>query len=48
MPMLDATIPAGALSPHAEEKLLNRLTDMLLEYEGVDPANPIAPYLNAV
>ena len=42
VPMLDATIPAGALSPRAEEKLLNRLTDVLLEHEGVDPTNPIA------
>jgi phenylpyruvate tautomerase PptA (4-oxalocrotonate tautomerase family) len=40
MPMLDAYIPAGALSPDAEEKLLARLTDVLIENEGADPSNP--------
>src|SRR5258707_15726790 len=39
MPMLDAYIPEGALSPQAEEKLLARLTDLLLEHEGADPTN---------
>jgi phenylpyruvate tautomerase PptA (4-oxalocrotonate tautomerase family) len=42
MPMLDAYIPEGALSPQAEDKLLARLTDLLLQHEGVDPANPAA------
>jgi hypothetical protein len=42
MPMLDAYIPEGALSPEAEDKLLARLTDLLLQHEGVDPANPAA------
>jgi phenylpyruvate tautomerase PptA (4-oxalocrotonate tautomerase family) len=42
MPMLDAYIPAGALSPEAEDKLLARLTDLLLQHEGVDPANQAA------
>lgn len=40
MPMLDAYIPAGALAPDAEEKLLARLTDLLIENEGADPSNP--------
>jgi phenylpyruvate tautomerase PptA (4-oxalocrotonate tautomerase family) len=40
MPMLDAYIPAGALSPGAEESLLERLTDVLIINEGADPANP--------
>jgi len=40
MPMLDAYIPAGALSPKAEERLLARLTDLLIEHEGADPSNP--------
>jgi len=40
--MLDAYIPEGALSPEAEDKLLARLTDLLLQHEGVDPANPAA------
>jgi phenylpyruvate tautomerase PptA (4-oxalocrotonate tautomerase family) len=39
MPMLDAYIPAGALSPEAEERLLAQLTDVLLTHEGADPAN---------
>jgi phenylpyruvate tautomerase PptA (4-oxalocrotonate tautomerase family) len=40
MPMLDAYIPAGALSPTAEEKLLADLTDLLITHEGADPSNP--------
>ena len=39
MPMCDAYIPEGALSPSAERELLGRITDLLLEHEGVDPAN---------
>ncbi len=40
MPMLDAYIPAGALEPAAEEKLLAELTDLLIVNEGADPSNP--------
>jgi phenylpyruvate tautomerase PptA (4-oxalocrotonate tautomerase family) len=40
MPMLDAYIPAGALAPDAEDKLLARLTDLLIQNEGADPSNP--------
>jgi phenylpyruvate tautomerase PptA (4-oxalocrotonate tautomerase family) len=39
MPMLDAYIPAGALSPAAEERLLGDLTDLLIINEGADPTN---------
>lgn len=39
MPMLDAYIPEGALSPSAERELLGKITDLLLEHEGVDPTN---------
>src|SRR4030095_16694542 len=39
MPMCDAYIPQGALSPSAERELLGRITDELLEHEGVDPTN---------
>ncbi len=39
MPMLDAYIPAGALEPQAEERLLADLTDILLKNEGADPSN---------
>lgn len=42
MPMLDVTIPEGALSAEAEQRLLARLTDVLLEHEGADPTNPVA------
>ena len=42
MPMLDAYIPEGALSPEAEDKLLAQLTDLLLQHEGVDPTNQAA------
>jgi phenylpyruvate tautomerase PptA (4-oxalocrotonate tautomerase family) len=40
MPMLDAYIPAGALSATAEEDLLAKLTDILIVNEGADPTNP--------
>jgi phenylpyruvate tautomerase PptA (4-oxalocrotonate tautomerase family) len=40
MPMLDAYIPQGALSPAAEEQLLADLTDILIRNEGADPSNP--------
>jgi phenylpyruvate tautomerase PptA (4-oxalocrotonate tautomerase family) len=39
MPFCDAYISEGALSPDAERELLGRITDLLLEHEGVDPAN---------
>jgi len=39
MPMLDAYIPAGALTPAAEQQLLARLTDVLITNEGADPGN---------
>ncbi|HET6918879.1 MAG TPA: tautomerase family protein [Jiangellaceae bacterium] len=42
MPMLDATIPDGALDPVAEKELMAKLTDILLHWEGADPANPVA------
>jgi phenylpyruvate tautomerase PptA (4-oxalocrotonate tautomerase family) len=38
--MLDAYIPADALSPAAEEQLLANLTDLLITNEGADPSNP--------
>ncbi len=39
MPMLDAYIPEGALTPEAERKLLGTCTDLLLKHEGADPTN---------
>ena len=40
--MLVAHLPEDALSPAAEDKLLARLTDLLLQHEGVDPASRAA------
>ena len=45
MPMLDAYIPEGALSPGPEHELLATITDLLLEHEGVDPSNERARQL---
>jgi phenylpyruvate tautomerase PptA (4-oxalocrotonate tautomerase family) len=39
MPMLDAYIPTGTLTPAAEQQLLAKLTDLLLTNEGADPTN---------
>jgi phenylpyruvate tautomerase PptA (4-oxalocrotonate tautomerase family) len=39
MPMCDAYIPKDALTPDAERKLLSRVTDLLIQHEGADPAN---------
>jgi phenylpyruvate tautomerase PptA (4-oxalocrotonate tautomerase family) len=42
MPMLDAFIPEGALPKEAEEKLIAKITDLLLLHEGADPTNETA------
>jgi phenylpyruvate tautomerase PptA (4-oxalocrotonate tautomerase family) len=42
MPMIDATWPENALTPEAEARLVKELTNILIEAEGYDPANPIA------
>ena len=39
MPMLDAYIPQGALTAHAERALISKVSDLFLEHEGVDPNN---------
>jgi phenylpyruvate tautomerase PptA (4-oxalocrotonate tautomerase family) len=39
MPFCDAYISEGALSPSAERELLGKITDLLLEHEGVEPTN---------
>jgi phenylpyruvate tautomerase PptA (4-oxalocrotonate tautomerase family) len=39
MPMLDAYIPAGALTADAEQSLISELTDLLLRHEGADPTD---------
>ncbi|MGW3886117.1 hypothetical protein ACWEC4_39990 [Streptomyces sp. NPDC005055] len=40
MPMLDVYIPDRALQADAEAALLNRITEILIRYEGFDPADP--------
>jgi phenylpyruvate tautomerase PptA (4-oxalocrotonate tautomerase family) len=45
MPICDAYISEGALSPCAERELLTKITDLLLEHEGVDPTNKRARML---
>ncbi|MCF6263506.1 MAG: hypothetical protein L3J24_07990 [Xanthomonadales bacterium] len=42
MPMLDAFIPKGAFEPESEKKLISKLTNLLLEWEGADPKNEVA------
>jgi len=39
MPMIDVTIPEGALKPEAEERLIKELTDTLIAHEGFDVGN---------
>jgi len=39
MPICDAFISEGALSASAERQLLAKVTDLLLEHEGVNPTN---------
>ncbi|HEX4362021.1 MAG TPA: hypothetical protein VH141_31105 [Pseudonocardia sp.] len=41
MPMLDVYVPEAALRPEAEATLLGRLTDILMTWEGFDPADPV-------
>ncbi|MBV8048127.1 MAG: hypothetical protein JO171_13285 [Paludibacterium sp.] len=42
MPMIDALWPEDALTPEAEARLVKELTNILIEAEGYDPANPAA------
>jgi phenylpyruvate tautomerase PptA (4-oxalocrotonate tautomerase family) len=39
VPMIDAFIPAGALKPEAEERLMKEITDTLIRLEGLDPSS---------
>lgn len=48
MPMIDATIPEGALTPDAEARLLQEMTDILLRAEGFDPGNRLAQSVSVV
>jgi phenylpyruvate tautomerase PptA (4-oxalocrotonate tautomerase family) len=48
MPMIDATIPEGALKPEAEEELIKNLTDILIAHEGFDVGNQNAQSVSVV
>ncbi|MBW7971310.1 Tautomerase enzyme [Bradyrhizobium sp. BR 10289] len=48
MPMIDLTIPEGALKPEAEARLVKELGDILIGHEGFDPANPVAQGVTVV
>lgn len=48
MPMIDALIPEGALTPDAETRLLKEMTDILLRAEGFDPGNQIAQSVSVI
>ena len=48
MPMIDVTIPEGALNPDAEARLIRELGDILIGHEGFDPANKVAQSVTVV
>jgi phenylpyruvate tautomerase PptA (4-oxalocrotonate tautomerase family) len=48
MPMIDVTIPEGALKPEAEKQLLKELTDILLQHEGFEVSNQVAQSVTVV
>jgi len=48
VPMIDVTIPEGALRPDAEERLLKELGDILIGHEGFDPMNKRAQSVTVV
>jgi len=48
MPMIDVTIPEGALKPEAEERLMRELTDILIAHEGFDVGNKVAQGVTVV
>jgi phenylpyruvate tautomerase PptA (4-oxalocrotonate tautomerase family) len=48
MPMIDVTIPEGALKPEAEARLMKELGDILIGHEGFDPPNKVAQSVTVV
>ena len=42
MPMIDVTIPEGALKPEVEARLIKELTDILITHEGFGADNQVA------
>ncbi|TFV72732.1 Tautomerase enzyme [Bradyrhizobium frederickii] len=48
MPMIDLTIPEGALKAEAEARLVKELGDILIGHEGFDPASRVAQSVTVV
>ncbi|MGY8709100.1 Tautomerase enzyme [Bradyrhizobium sp. 18BD] len=48
MPMIDLTIPEGALKAEAEARLVKELGDILIGHEGFDPASRVAQGVTVV
>lgn len=48
MPMIDLTIPVGALKPEAEARLVKELGDILIGHEGFDPTSHVAQGVTVV
>jgi phenylpyruvate tautomerase PptA (4-oxalocrotonate tautomerase family) len=48
MPMIDVTIPEGALKPEAEAQLIKELTDILITHEGFGADNKVAQSVTVV
>lgn len=42
MPMIDVTVPKGALSPAVRDDLVKKLTNCLLKWEGAEVESPAA------
>jgi phenylpyruvate tautomerase PptA (4-oxalocrotonate tautomerase family) len=48
MPMIDVTIPEGAMKPEAEARLMKELTDILISHEGFGADNLVAQNVTVV
>ena len=48
MPMIDVTIPEGALKPEAEARLMKELSDILITHEGYSADNQVAQSVTVV
>jgi len=48
MPMIDVTIPEGALKPDAEARLMKELSDILITHEGYSAENQVAQSVTVV
>lgn len=48
MPMIDITIPEGALKPEVEARLMKEITDILITHEGYSADNQVAQSVTVV